>query len=292
MSSSAGARHPSDRRPWVRLAAALGGIGLVALVAGTVVLAVAEPASAGQEDKIGVCHRTASDSNPYVLLVVPAQQASGHITGTDKQHNQQVTWSTSGSWRGVPHAAGDPKLDYFASAEELEAGRCQDTAGPTPTPRDPETEPIAPTTDPTEPEPSTDPTEPPTTEPATEPTEPTPGPDDPTASGTSAPPAPGPDPSSSATTPGDGTGGGDEGSGGGSDDGGGDQDGSGGDAGSTGASDDGATGNDVAVPRNVTAGVEDWSTTQVWGAGLAGGGVAFLLASGGVLLASRRAPGA
>lgn len=42
------------------------------------------------------------------------------------------------------------------------------------------------------------------------------------------------------------------------------------------------------VPRAVDAGLGGWSTTEVWGAGLLGGGLALLLASGGVLMGARR----
>lgn len=79
----------------------------------------------GQE-KVGVCHRTASDSNPYVFIEVPADEANGHITGTDKQHNSKAVWKSDGTFRGVPHKAGDVKLDYYATS----ATECQDTEVP------------------------------------------------------------------------------------------------------------------------------------------------------------------
>lgn len=79
-------------------------------------------------DKVGVCHRTAADTNPYVYIEVPAEEANGHITGTDKQHNEQVTWKSDGTWRGVAHVAGDLKLDYYATS----SADCEDVV-PTPT---------------------------------------------------------------------------------------------------------------------------------------------------------------
>ncbi|WP_426245655.1 hypothetical protein [Nocardioides sp. LHG3406-4] len=84
-------------------------------------------------DKVGVCHRTASpdDKNPYVYISVPRDEANGHITGTDSQHNHKVTWREDGIWRGVPHKAGDERLDYFAPGG---AADCNDTTPPTPEP--------------------------------------------------------------------------------------------------------------------------------------------------------------
>lgn len=97
---------------------------------------VMSAASADPKEKVGVCHRTASDTNPYVYLDVPEDEANGHITGDSKQHNENVVWKTDGVWRGVPHVAGDVKVDYLAS----DRGVCEDiTTTPTddPTPEPP-----------------------------------------------------------------------------------------------------------------------------------------------------------
>jgi len=82
------------------------------------------PASAAQ-GKVGVCHRTASDTNPYVYIEVPADEANGHITGTGKNHKKPRVWKSDGTWRGAPHQEGDPKEDYFAPGG---AGDCEDTS--------------------------------------------------------------------------------------------------------------------------------------------------------------------
>ena len=87
-------------------------------------LGIASPA--GAQVKVGVCHRNASETNPYVYIEVPEDQANGHITGTSKQHNHSVTWPEDGTWRGVPHLAGDERLDYFAS----DKSECEDTEPP------------------------------------------------------------------------------------------------------------------------------------------------------------------
>lgn len=109
---------------------------LVALVA--VILAVmfgagalvAAASATPPGDKVGVCHRTAAETNPYVYIEVPADEANGHVTGTDKQHNHKVYWESDGTWRGVPHQAGDERMDYLAPGG---AADCTDT-GTTPPP--------------------------------------------------------------------------------------------------------------------------------------------------------------
>jgi hypothetical protein len=185
-------------------AAALAVSGVLSL-AGAVAAPVWADGDGGGQDKVGVCHRTASESNPYVYISVPADEANGHITGTDKQHNQQVTWKTDGTWRGVAHKAGDLRLDYLASSPN----DCEDTTPtttptPTPTTSTPTTTPTTPTTAPT-----TAPTTPTTAAPTTTPpatAAPT------TAAPTTAAPSVTVSPSTAATTgPGGGNGGGGDG---------------------------------------------------------------------------------
>lgn len=101
--------------------------GSALIIALTLLLMCAVVAFAGGgHDKVGVCHRTASETNPYVYLYIPADEASGHITGTDKQHNEQVVWKSDGTWRGVEHKAGAPKLDYYANYKT----DCEDQTSP------------------------------------------------------------------------------------------------------------------------------------------------------------------
>lgn len=103
---------------------------VVALIAAMLGVGAAVSASATPEEKVGVCHRTAAETNPYVYIEVPADEASGHVTGTDKQHNHKVYWETDGTWRGVPHRAGDERMDYLASS----SADCQDIVVVTPPP--------------------------------------------------------------------------------------------------------------------------------------------------------------
>lgn len=112
------------------------------------------------KDKVGICHRTGSDSNPYVYIEVPEDEANGHITGDSKQHNEKVTWKSDGTWNGVEHKAGDLKLDYYAN-EEDEATKCGERSGPTATPTATPTQTPTSTPTPTDsPEPTETPTEP------------------------------------------------------------------------------------------------------------------------------------
>ncbi|MBA3783786.1 MAG: hypothetical protein H0X12_18310, partial [Nocardioides sp.] len=96
--------------------------------------------------KVGVCHRTGSESNPYVYINVPADEANGHITGTDKQHNEKVTWNEAGTWRGVPHNAGDLRLDYYAPGGKADCDQLTVTTPPPTTSSAPPTTSSAPPT--------------------------------------------------------------------------------------------------------------------------------------------------
>jgi hypothetical protein len=131
---------------------------IMRMLAALVVLvgaAFAVPAFAGN-DKVGICHRTGSESNPYVYLSVPADKANGHITGDAPQHKGDggtKYWEAAGEWDGRVHAAGDPRLDYYAS--EGTSGDCgtgeppvDETEPPTPT-ETPTTTPPVPTETPT-----------------------------------------------------------------------------------------------------------------------------------------------
>lgn len=188
-------------------AAALAVTGVLSLAGAVTAPVWAGGPDNGGQDKVGVCHRTASESNPYVFISVPQDEANGHITGTDKQHNQTVTWKTDGTWRGVPHQAGDLRLDYYASS----SAECEDTTPTTPPTTTPPT-----TTPPTTTPPTTTPT---TTAPTTPvPTTPAPTTPAPTTAAptTAAPPATVSPSTAATTTPGGGNnGGGTSGTGGG-----------------------------------------------------------------------------
>lgn len=104
-------------------------ISVLAVIVGLVLVGPINPANASV-DKVGVCHRTASESHPYVLINVPQDEANGHITGTNKQHNHKVYWDAAGTWDGIEHAAGAERMDYYAS--DGISGNCSNGEQPPP----------------------------------------------------------------------------------------------------------------------------------------------------------------
>lgn len=136
---------------------ALVGMGLVLLVSFVAALAGAAMASDSKghgqgATKAGLCHRTASDTNPYVYILVDDDSLSpGHLDNADPGH-KPTQWKSDGTWRGVEHKAGDPKDDYLATLP----GQCQNFPTPTPTPTETEG---TPTPTPTETTPTPTPTE-------------------------------------------------------------------------------------------------------------------------------------
>jgi hypothetical protein len=106
----------------------------------------------GEHVPVSICHRTASDTNPYVFITVDDDSLSpGHLDNADPGH-KPTFWKSDGTWRGVEHVAGDPKDDYLAESK----ADCEDTTPPPPPPPDCEDEGTCP-----EPPPPTDPPEPP-----------------------------------------------------------------------------------------------------------------------------------
>lgn len=110
---------------------------LVAVFIAACILASAQVADAtpdpeGDGHKVGICHRTASDSNPYVYIEVDeASLSPGHLDNADPGH-KPTYWKSDGTFRGVAHVAGDPKDDYLAPGG---AGDCEDfEQSPSPTP--------------------------------------------------------------------------------------------------------------------------------------------------------------
>jgi hypothetical protein len=51
-------------------------------------VSLAGVAQAAQGDKVQICHGTASDSNPYVLISVDASAVAGHFDGTAPGHGK------------------------------------------------------------------------------------------------------------------------------------------------------------------------------------------------------------
>lgn len=109
---------------------------LTAIAGGMLIaLGLIQPVSATRPDedgehKVAICHRTASDTNPYVYIEVDVASLSpGHLDNADPGH-KPTFWKSDGVFRGVPHVDGDPKDDYLAESES----DCNDFAQPTPTP--------------------------------------------------------------------------------------------------------------------------------------------------------------
>ncbi|GAB3857167.1 hypothetical protein GCM10028801_15380 [Nocardioides maradonensis] len=153
------------RRGFAAVALTAGIAGMAALgMAGMMNSASATP---GTPHKTSICHRTASDTNPYVFETVDDASLQAHLSN-GKGH-PPTHWKSDGTWRGVHHNAGDPKNDYLASSP----ADCEDTMPTTPAttpPTTPATTP--PTTPPTTPA-TTPPTTPATTPATTPPTCPT-----------------------------------------------------------------------------------------------------------------------
>lgn len=140
---------------------------LFAIVALLVFTGTALATQPDPDHKVGICHRTASDTNPYVYIEVDeAALSPGHLDNDDPGH-KPTYWKSDGTFRGVAHKDGDPKDDYLAKSE----ADCNDfvpTPSPTATPVVPTATPVVPTATPVVPTPTpVVPTVPPTTPPVT-----------------------------------------------------------------------------------------------------------------------------
>ncbi|MCW2787311.1 MAG: hypothetical protein JWP74_3828 [Marmoricola sp.] len=95
-----------------RLATCMAALGVLVMSSGIALMVSASPATAA--NKVGICHATSSDSNPYVFISVDddSVKLQGHLA--HKLHPNK-TWKSAGTFHGVPHAAGDPKPDLIGS---------------------------------------------------------------------------------------------------------------------------------------------------------------------------------
>jgi hypothetical protein len=93
---------------------AVGALG--AVLVGPAAVSATQP---DPEHKVGICHRTDSDSNPYVYIEVDDAAAetgdklSDHLGNNDTGH-KPTHWKSDGTFRGVAHSDGDAKDDYLA----------------------------------------------------------------------------------------------------------------------------------------------------------------------------------
>ena len=91
-----------------RTAVAAMAFGLITLLGA----GVASATPPGNETKTGLCHRTASDSNPYTFIEVDDRSLPAHLN--DHPGHPPKAWKSDGIFRSVAHVAGDPKRDYEA----------------------------------------------------------------------------------------------------------------------------------------------------------------------------------
>lgn len=100
-------------------------LAMLLLVAAPVVATKPNP-----EHKAGICHRTASDTNPYVFIEVDVASLDAHLNNLPG--HPAKAWKSDGTFRGTSHVSGDLKNDY----EATDALECEDapveTATPTP----------------------------------------------------------------------------------------------------------------------------------------------------------------
>ena len=84
--------------------------------AGLLSVALIGPALAHNADKVSLCHRTASDSNPYVFITVANPSIAAAHLSNDPGHPARF-WKSDGTFRGVAHVTGDPKNDFLAESK-------------------------------------------------------------------------------------------------------------------------------------------------------------------------------
>lgn len=116
-------RGPTGR---TRMATALAAVGALVMSGGLVMLGAAPTATAtpGDPHKTSVCHRTASDTNPYVFITVDDASLEAHYNNLPG--HPAKAWKSDGTFRGVAHKAGELKSDYAAASAE----DCVDSSTP------------------------------------------------------------------------------------------------------------------------------------------------------------------
>ena len=94
-----------------RLAPFLAALGMLVMSSGAALMVTAGSASAAT--KVGICHATSSDSNPYVFISVDDDSAKfkGHLA---HRNTPNKTWKNAGVFNGDPHLAGAPKRDLIS----------------------------------------------------------------------------------------------------------------------------------------------------------------------------------
>jgi hypothetical protein len=107
--------HPiqARKRGGRRVATLLAALGMLVMSSGVALMVTSTSANAAA-DKVGICHATSSDSNPYVFISVDANSAKlqGHLM---HRNDPNKRWKTDGYFSGVHHVAGQLKPDLIGS---------------------------------------------------------------------------------------------------------------------------------------------------------------------------------
>jgi hypothetical protein len=99
-----------------RIATLAAALGALTMSSGVALMVTASPANAA--NKVGICHATSSDSNPYVFISVDDDSAKlkghlQHLTDPNKH------WKSDGSFTfhnvAIPHVDGGAKRDFIGS---------------------------------------------------------------------------------------------------------------------------------------------------------------------------------
>lgn len=96
-----------------RFATFLAAIAALVMSSGVAMMVAAGPAHAAV-NKIGVCHATSSDTNPYNFILVDddSTKLEAHLA---HKNTPNKTWNNAGTFEGVQHAAGAAKPDIIGA---------------------------------------------------------------------------------------------------------------------------------------------------------------------------------
>ncbi len=125
-------------KPLRRLATITAAAGMLVLSSGVALMVTATPANAA--NKVGICHATNSDSNPYVFISVDddSVKLKGHLKHRSAPNKH---WKSDGTFNGDAHEDGDAKPDLIGSFTDDEGvfheydgviteASCEDTVVP------------------------------------------------------------------------------------------------------------------------------------------------------------------
>lgn len=95
-----------------RAATFLASAGMLVMSSGVALMVTATPAEAA--NKVGICHATSSDTNPYVYIEVDddSVKLKGHL---QHRNDPNKRWKSAGTFNGVQHVADQPKPDIIGS---------------------------------------------------------------------------------------------------------------------------------------------------------------------------------